>query len=489
LKTTVNEKFNSRLPENDVHPYRTGAWQPQSTEYTASEMPVTGVIPKDLNGVYLRNTENPLHDSLERYHPFDGDGMIHMMSFEDGDAQYRNRFVRTQGLATEIAAGSAQWAGLAEQPSRSPRTDGWGARTRMKDASSTDVVVHAGVALSSFYQCGDLYRLDPRTLEDLGRETWSGKFPTQGVSAHPKVDERTGELLFFNYQTTAPYLHYGVVSANRELVHYTAIDLPGPRLPHDMAFTTNFAILNDCPLFWDQSLIEKGIYATRYHPELPMRIGIIPRRGTNKDIKWFDTKSTYVLHWINAYEVGDEIILDGYFEYDPSPSVSRDADLNTRMFRFLDLHLMQSRPYRWRLNMKTGAVHEGPLSDTITEFGMINQNYAGLKYQYVYSAVPTKGQFTFDGLIKQDVVNGIEETYLFGEGVYGSETVVAPKPNATSEDDAYLITFVSDINKDISQCLVFEAQSVSDGPIARVQLPERISSGTHSCWASATQLP
>ena len=139
--------------------------------------------------------------------------------------------------------------------------------------------------------------------------------------------------------------------------------------------------------------------------------------------------------------------------------------------------------------MKTGAVHEGPLSDTITEFGMINQNYAGLKYQYVYSAVPTKGQFTFDGLIKHDVVNGIEETYLFGEGVFGSETVVAPKPNAKSEDDAYLVTFVSDINKDISQCLIFDAQNVSDGPIARVQLPERISSGTHSCWASATQLP
>jgi carotenoid cleavage dioxygenase len=120
---------------------------------------------------------------------------------------------------------------------------------------------------------------------------------------------------------------------------------------------------------------------------------------------------------------------------------------------------------------------------------MINQSYAGLEYQYVYSAVPTKGQFTFDGLIKHDVVKNVEETYLFGEGIYGSETVVAPKPNAKSEDDAYLVTFVSDINQDISQCLIFDAQSVSGGPIARVQLPERISSGTHSCWASATQLP
>ena len=128
------------------HPYLQGAWTPLLEEVNATDLKVLeGVIPLDIDGVYLRNTENPLHDSIERYHPFDGDGMIHMMSFDNGEAQYRNRFVRTQGLATEIAAGSAQWAGLAEQPARSPRTDGWGARTRMKDASSTDIVVHAGV--------------------------------------------------------------------------------------------------------------------------------------------------------------------------------------------------------------------------------------------------------------------------------------------------------------------------------------------------------
>ena len=43
----------------------------------------------------------------------------------------------------------------------------------MKDASSTDVVVHRGRALTSFYQCGDMYRIDPFTgipwAEDSGR--------------------------------------------------------------------------------------------------------------------------------------------------------------------------------------------------------------------------------------------------------------------------------------------------------------------------------
>ena len=80
----------------------------------------------------------------------------------------------------------------------------------MKDASSTDIVVHNGVALSTFYQCGDAYQLDPRTLEDRGPATWNGKFP-KGARAHLRArwhtDESTGELLFFNYRNGCTYTH------------------------------------------------------------------------------------------------------------------------------------------------------------------------------------------------------------------------------------------------------------------------------------------
>lgn len=492
MSNSVVNSFPTYLPADDDHPYRTGAWRPQTKEHDATNLKVIGEIPADLDGVYLRNTENPLMPSLERYHPFDGDGMLHMMSFNNGAAEYRNRFIRTQGLAAEVEHGGPLWAGLAELPKIAKRSDGWGARTRMKDASSTDVVVHNGIALTSFYQCGDLYRLDPLTLTDMGRESWGGDFPSAGVSAHSKVDECTGELMFFNYQTTAPYMHYGVVNSARELVHYVEIDLPGARLPHDMAITENYSILNDCPLFWDEELMKRDIYATKYHREMPMRIGVIPRHGASTEIKWFECESTFVLHWINSYEEGEEIVLDGYFEYNPSPTISPDADINAKMFRFLDLHALESRPYRWRLNMRTGAVREGPLSDTITEFGMINMRHLGRPYRYVYNAIPVKGWFLFDGLIKHDVVSGREEKYRFDEGVFGSEVVMAPRGDAgdknLAEDDGYLVTFTTDVNNDSSACLVFDAQNVGDGPVATIELPERISSGTHSCWTGAAQL-
>src|SRR6266850_405154 len=149
-------KFLSTLPEDDDHPYRTGPWRPQTTEWDSDDLPpVEGELPRDLDGVYLRNTENPLHPALQFYHPFDGDG-----------------------------------------------------------------IVHRGTALTSFYQCGDLYRVDPYSGDTLGKADWGGAFPFDwGVSAHPKVDDETGELLFFNYSKEAPYMHYGVVDENNDLVH------------------------------------------------------------------------------------------------------------------------------------------------------------------------------------------------------------------------------------------------------------------------------
>ena len=216
MNLSVVSQRPSHLPADDTHPYRTAAWRPQVTEFDAVDLDVTGAVPDDLEGVYLRNTENPVRLPIKQYHPFDGDGMIHAVTFRAGRADYRNRFVATDGLQAEDAAGEALWAGIVENPALSRRPDGWGARGRMKDASSTDVVVHGGIALSSFWQCGDLYQMDPVTLAGLGKATWDGAFPSDvGVSADARVDAHTGELMFFNYGTRAPYLHYGVLGPDR----------------------------------------------------------------------------------------------------------------------------------------------------------------------------------------------------------------------------------------------------------------------------------
>lgn len=467
------------------HPYLNGAWTPNFTEYTATDMQVIGEIPEDIDGVYIRNTENPAQQPIGNYHPFDGDGMIHNMSFKNGKAEYRNRFVRTKGFEAEQETGEALWAGVANSPSKSKRP-GFGAQGHLKDASSTDVVVHAGKILSTFWQCGEGYRLDPYTLEQYGIESWT---PLDGISAHPKVDENTGEMLFFNYSKYPPYQHYGVVDRNNKLVHYTPIPLPGPRLPHDMAFSENYSILVDLPLFWDPDLLKEGKHHARYYPDMPTRFGILPRYGTADQVKWFEASATYVLHWMNAYEEGDEIILHGYFQDQPNPQPLPGLPIPVgQMMANIDINSFQSKLHRWRFNLKTGEVDEQRLDDRSLEFGTFNQQYAGRKSRYLYSVWGEPGWFLFSGLVKHDLQTGESWSLPFGEQRFGSEAPFAPRINAIDEDDGYLVSFITDMKENRSECVLIDAKDIEAGPVCRIILPHSICSGTHATWADGVSI-
>ncbi len=469
----------SLKPSN--HPYLNGAWTPLHEEVNATDLElIEGKIPSDIDGIYLRNTENQIHQPLGRFHPFDGDGMIHQIDFKDGRAAYRNRFVRTRCFAAEQEAGASLWGGLAD-PVQLAKRPGFGAHGWLKDSSSTDIVVHAGKALSTFYQCGEGYRLDPETLEQFGVEPW---VPIDGISAHAKVDERTGELMFFNYSKHAPYLHYGVVDRNNRLTNYIPIPLAGPRLPHDMAFTEHYAILNDMPVFWDAELLKKNVHAVREHAGLPSRFAIVPRHGTTKDVRWFEAAPTYVLHWLNAYEEGDEIVLDGYFQEVPTPGPKKDAPPGyEHMMGYLDEYSFMSKLHRWRFNLKHGTTREERLDDRVLEFGMINARFAGRPYRYGYSTLSVPGWFLFRGFVKHDLKTGESWSYELGAGRYGSEAPFAPRIGATEEDGGYLVSFVTDENTATSECILLDARRIQEGPVCRIALPHKLCSGTHSVWA------
>jgi carotenoid cleavage dioxygenase len=156
-----------------------------------------------------------------------------------------------------------------------------------------------------------------------------------------------------------------------------------------MAFTENYVILNDFPLFWDPKLLEHDVYLPRFYPDIPSRFAVLPRRGETHQIRWFEADPTFVLHFVNAYEDGDEIVLDGFFEGDPEPF---DAGTKTKwqwIFRFLALDRLQCRLHRWRLNMVTGAVKEERLSESISEFGTINPD---IRPATTATSMPPPGQ-------------------------------------------------------------------------------------------------
>ncbi|MCA8888834.1 MAG: carotenoid oxygenase family protein, partial [Parvularculaceae bacterium] len=214
---------------NRFNPYLQGPFAPVEKETTALELKVTGEIPRDIRGAYYRNGPNPAAPPTGMHHWFDGDAMVHALWLEDGRAQYRNRYVRS-GDFTADRDGALKRGGIFGKA-----VDDGSGRV-YKDTANTDIICHAGKMMVLWYISGRPVRLDPRTLETIGEESFGGKLPNN-VSAHSKTDLATGELVFFDYSLYEPWYSYGVVSKYNELTHFTQIELPGPRLPHDMAMT------------------------------------------------------------------------------------------------------------------------------------------------------------------------------------------------------------------------------------------------------------
>lgn len=488
--TSIINRFKSSISKNDENPFLVGPFAPNDIEYDSNSdhLKITGEIPYDLNGIYVRNTHNPIHAPLGVYHPYDGDGMLHAVTFKEGKAFYKNRFVRTTGFYAEQAAGKSLWSGIL-QPQLSTRR-GWGAIGSMKDNAGTDVICHAGKLIASMSQGSEPWRIDPQTLETLGADReWGHKMP-EGLSSHYKVDPETGELMFFNYPEKYPFMNYGVIDRNNKLVHMVPIDLPGARWPHDLGITKNYSVLHDLPFFFDPKLLSQGVRKLEFHKDIPARFGIIPRYGDSSQIKWFEAEPCYILHITNCFEQGDEVIMDGCRQWNWQVSAVgySGSDWFDKIRLHLDRHRTESRMHRWRFNMKTGQTIEDSIDDEITEFPVCSNDFVGRPYRYSYNGIFKKGEWLMEGLKRYDMDTKKSDTFKYGEGRYGSEVQIALRPNAKNEDDGYVITIVADMIKNQSETLIFDASNIVAGPIASILMPARITVGTHACWVESDRI-
>jgi carotenoid cleavage dioxygenase-like enzyme len=465
----------------EVNPYILGSFGPVHTEVASSDLTVIGEIPADLHGVYYRNGPNSQLAPRGRYQWFDGDGMVHAVHFEDGTASYRNRYVRTNAFRQELAAQRPIWEGIRETRTNNPGH--W-----WKDTANTDVVFFDNKLLALWYLSGDPYAMDPMTLETLGVEDFRGT-RSCSLSAHAKIDEATDELFFFDYGNEAPYLRYGVVGPSGAVTHLVDIDLPGPRLPHDMAITENYSVLLDLPLVNDPAAFAAGRHKLVFHRDWPSRFAVIPRHGSSSDVRWFEADPCYFYHVVNAWEEGPadnrEIVLDICRMEQPTPR----QDVATSLDKLISLLQLEAHLYRYRFNLATGRTTEGYRDDANTEFPMVNLSMAGRKTRWSYNVrIADNPIQVFDGLVKYDLETGERQTHEFGPGRFGSEAPFASRPDPTSEDDGYVVSFVHDENTDRSEVVILDAQDFTAPPIGRVILPQRVPLGFHGTWARGDQL-
>ena len=321
-----------------------GPFAPVTEEVTAVGLPVTGQVPADLNGRYLRNGPNPMGLEDPGYHWFIGDGMVHGLRLRDGRAEwYRNRWVCSQAVAK--ARGETWPAG--------PVHEG------MDFAANTHIVANAGRILATV-ESGPLpYELSAE-LDTVGPCDFGGTLPG-GFAAHTKADPGSGELHAIAYYWAWDHIQHVVVSPGGQVTAAVNIPLADGPMMHDFALTASYVVLFDLPVTFSMDAVSAGKKLPyTWNPAHPARVGLLPRGGSAADIRWFDVDPCWIFHTLNAYDDDSGRVVVDVCRYQGAYDVSV---LDGKGPLTLD---------RWIIDPAAGKVTQQRLDDRAQEFPRVS---------------------------------------------------------------------------------------------------------------------
>jgi carotenoid cleavage dioxygenase-like enzyme len=445
-------------PWTSGNPALSGAFEPVFDERDDTDLKIEGEIPRGLRGVFMRNGPNPQYKPDDHYaYPFDGTGMVHAIYIESGRARYRNRWVMTNEAQQEKAAGQRIFNSSFSAPPHA-------------DLANTNIVHHAGRYLA-LYEAGVPYELD-RDLNSKGPYNYEGKLPSV-MSAHPKFDPDTGELLSIAYNANTGALAY--LRANKQGQLDTVVPFQGPwgAMVHDISITENHVVAFIGPLVFDRS--RPGPPAT-WQPDRGTMIAVIPRDAkSGKDVIWIQSPPFFQFHIMNAFEDGERIEVT--FPWYDSFSLTHPSSR-------LELH-------RLVVDLQKRSVLDHALDDQACEFSRVNDAYIGRKARYGYVGLrdPRPGEKpqigAFEAIARYDLTTGKKIVHQFAAGSTVCEPLFVAEPHGKSEEDGFIFSFVHQLGEPGGTFVILDARHLSGKPLATVHLPRRVPAGLHGSWITA----
>jgi carotenoid cleavage dioxygenase-like enzyme len=466
------------MPVDDAfhaNPFLARGYAPQRREFDCAELRVEGRWPAELAGVFYRIGPNPQFEPRTPYNPLMGDGMVHAFRVEGGRVGYRNRWVRTGRWTRENAAGRALFAtaGL-------PTDDDTEAGPRPADGvANTNLVWHGGRLLALEEGAGPV-EIDPDTLETRGPWTFEGRLP-RNMTAHPKVDPRTGAMLFFanlpRGRLTGELALFEADASGRITAAHT-VQGPYPALVHDFAITERFVVVGVFPVTLSLERAQRGAPVIAFEPETASEILVTPRAGGVDDVRRFAGPPCMAWHVLNAFEAGDRIVLD-LCEQDvamfPTPDGAPPDTARTAQ-----------RLVRWEMDWNLpGPVARRRLSDLICEYPRIDERRTGRRHRYGYVACcggPGTDDIFHRGVARIDVSTGETAVWPGEPGFAAAEPVFVPRSAQAAEGDGWILTNLYNEAADASCLAMFDAAEIPAGPIARAWLDHRVPVGFHATW-------
>jgi carotenoid cleavage dioxygenase-like enzyme len=437
---------------------------------------VWGQIPSDIEGTFYRmqcdfDYRPPANEWLTG---FNGDGHISRFRFANGSVDYKGRYVRTARLMTERKARKRLFGVY-----RNPYTDDPSVAHVDRSAANTHQYWHGG-KMFVLKEDSRAWTVDPHTLETLGPWDFHGKYTAKTMSAHPKIDPVTGEMIAYGYEAkgilTTDIAVY-TVNPKGKITKEVWLKSPYLGIIHDIAITQKHVVIPVIARTTSLERLKSGEPMWEWNGDLPTMVGVLPRDGEAQDVRWYKGPSRNTLHFLNATDRGSKITMEL-----PTSSGERDPS--------------QIRRWTFDLNSKDDSFQEEVVSTTPGFLPRMDDRFLSLDYRYAFlsSSDPSassnaKGPPRMNVLQRLDVHTG-EIAQCPAEPSHGlQEAMFVPRKNSKGEGDGYLMAVANNYESMSSDLVIADAQDLKAGLIAQVKLPFRLRSGTHTNWYPQSVLP
>lgn len=451
----------------------------QENEITKKEFNVLGEIPNWLNGnLYRMGPGKFKYGETQVNHIFDGPGMVHHFTFDNGKVFYQNKFLRTN-----VYKESVQYGKLTHQEYSTDYRNGiqkflglFGKRPKISDNANVNVLKVKEDLLAITSSPSNVH-FDADTLTTYGKYKFDDDFEFYGTP-HPSLDPKTGDVYDIAEVISGKpeYIFYRIPmgKSQREII----ATVPTKKLGymHSFATTENFIIMIEFPYYLN--ILKLGVLQKTFSESLDW----LPKNGVNYiivnkhtgEVKKIHSNDVYTFYHIaNSYEKDGLVFIDM-----PIFSEPNEKDLSfksvTEKGQNLDKYLGF---YRFTINQNTNNISKEKLSDNFIELERINyENNNDKEYQFTYGMSQLSTSNFFDRLIKIDVKNKVD-TFWYKERMIPGEPVFVANPYGTSEDDGLILSVMLDGATKHSALYILNAKTMIE--IANVPLSQHIPFGFH----------
>jgi beta,beta-carotene 9',10'-dioxygenase len=418
-------------------------------------------------------------------HWFDGLAMLHRFTIADGRASYGNRFLESRAYRAAREHGRLLYGEFATDPCRSlfKRVQTlFSPGSAFTDNANVNVT-RLGERFVAMTETPLPVQFDPHTLHSAGVHPFTA--PGQLSTAHPHMDRASGAML--NYAAKlgprSSYRFFEVRAtpgsgAPVKPKVLASVPVSEPAYMHSFGLTERWFVLAEIPFVVNPlALALSGrpyIENYRWKPERGTRFTLVDR-ATGAVTTGFETDACFGFHHVNAYENGDEVVVDVCTI--PDAGIIEDLYLE----RLRSGHpIAAPQLTRFRLGLADRSVVSERIGGEGIELPRINYGRCNERpYRFAWgNDLGPSGWF--EKIVKIDVAGGSTET-LSEAGCYPGEPVFVARPEAEREDDGVLLSVVLDARSETSFLLVLDASDLSE--LARAEVPHHIPFGFHGQFA------